>query len=748
MKRAIFAIFLLFFPIVTSGAAAAIFEFTTELEQVAPRSFWLELLPGESVDQISFTAERQLALSEKTEYFNDLPTSESGRYDNVISSATAEQIFSSPLIVESETQEIGGRQFARITFFPVSVDANGRTIFNQKTSILLNGRTIDKTALITASELDSLHSDYQPKTSADVTSTASPTEMLIVTSAESAGAMQRLADYRTTLGITTEVIDIADIIPQSTGTDDAERLRNYLIQFYNDGGKYLILAGDETILPVRLVHHLPTATVPEPDQLILCDLYFADLDSDWDPDHDQIFGERDIDLSALSPELLVGRLPFNKVQEFDSYIDKLITYETNPGNGNRNYLTKAFFFTADQMRDYPTVGQYHAIAQSYPNWFALDTMTGVEQMTGDDPSPTCADANGSTIELSTGYGIVNIVNHGRHDGFSMRSSGYNGTPRSNLLSDLTTIENGAVENLARNNMSSFYYSLACDNGGFDLDQPEYAQEGVNFAQALLSLDSAGAVGMVANSRWGWVNTSYIVQQSFFEELFAHPHEPASRAMYRAQAANYFYRDLVYGQLYFGDPTTHVYTLTPRTIAIHISPVYDGLEIAVNSAGSPLPNCTLFVSQNNLLLAEGVTDAAGTAVVSLSLQLGDIFKIAAKQGGFVTTIKDYQFTMATDIDDDNSNLPTAYALNQNYPNPFNPSTTISFDLPERSNVRLEIYNLLGQKIATLIDQTLAAGEYKVAWGGKNSAGQPIASGIYIYRLLADDFLQTKKMLLLK
>jgi hypothetical protein len=80
---------------------------------------------------------------------------------------------------------------------------------------------------------------------------------------------------------------------------------------------------------------------------------------------------------------------------------------------------------------------------------------------------------------------------------------------------------------------------------------------------------------------------------------------------------------------------------------------------------------------------------------------------------------------------------------NSPNPFNPSTDISFDLPTASQVSLEVYNVTGQKVATLVDDLLAAGRHTVTWDATD-----FASGVYLYRLTAGDFVETRKMVLIK
>ncbi|NIR68329.1 MAG: T9SS type A sorting domain-containing protein [candidate division Zixibacteria bacterium] len=98
--------------------------------------------------------------------------------------------------------------------------------------------------------------------------------------------------------------------------------------------------------------------------------------------------------------------------------------------------------------------------------------------------------------------------------------------------------------------------------------------------------------------------------------------------------------------------------------------------------------------------------------------------------------------------DQANLSQQYAVSPNYPNPFNPTTTIRYQLPERHQVTLMIYNLLGQRVRTLLNQTMAAGTHQVIWKGRNDQGEPVSSGIYVYRFRAGDFQKSQKMILLK
>ncbi len=99
---------------------------------------------------------------------------------------------------------------------------------------------------------------------------------------------------------------------------------------------------------------------------------------------------------------------------------------------------------------------------------------------------------------------------------------------------------------------------------------------------------------------------------------------------------------------------------------------------------------------------------------------------------------------TDVDEGlQAGLPGSFALNQNYPNPFNPSTVIGFALPRAGHVQLEVFNVLGQTVATLVDRRMAAGSHQVEFDGAN-----MPSGIYFYRLKHAEGAETKKMILIK
>jgi len=99
-------------------------------------------------------------------------------------------------------------------------------------------------------------------------------------------------------------------------------------------------------------------------------------------------------------------------------------------------------------------------------------------------------------------------------------------------------------------------------------------------------------------------------------------------------------------------------------------------------------------------------------------------------------------------DNPGTAPAIFFLEQNYPNPFNPVTEIRFGMPTQSMVKLEIFNVLGQVMKTLVDEVKEAGYYRVSWDGTNQEGLSMPSGVYFYRLTAGKFVRQKKLVMIR
>jgi hypothetical protein len=103
---------------------------------------------------------------------------------------------------------------------------------------------------------------------------------------------------------------------------------------------------------------------------------------------------------------------------------------------------------------------------------------------------------------------------------------------------------------------------------------------------------------------------------------------------------------------------------------------------------------------------------------------------------------------TDVKQTGKEIPTEFALQQNYPNPFNPTTTIRFSLPTNQQVKLEVFDIIGRLVKTIVNKDVPAGQFEVSWDGKDNNGMQVTSGMYLYRLQAGSYSSLKKMVLLK
>ena len=138
------------------------------------------------------------------------------------------------------------------------------------------------------------------------------------------------------------------------------------------------------------------------------------------------------------------------------------------------------------------------------------------------------------------------------------------------------------------------------------------------------------------------------------------------------------------------------------------------------------------------------------IIALHLLSGSIASIQQQVNGlypgatiFTTPLQSVTITVTSVSNEEQT--PERFNLGQNYPNPFNPTTTMEYELPLDSQVVLQIYNLLGQEIRTLLNQSQPAGMHSAVWNGKNDLGRMVGSGIYIYRLQVGSFTQTRKMI---
>jgi hypothetical protein len=164
---------------------------------------------------------------------------------------------------------------------------------------------------------------------------------------------------------------------------------------------------------------------------------------------------------------------------------------------------------------------------------------------------------------------------------------------------------------------------------------------------------------------------------------------------------------------------------------------DASGINIEENGAADWHCTISRSADNIGAFGRVKMAVVVAAAGSLPELRELVQTGMDEYG-----------LFLDIDEDWLALPEKLELEQNYPNPFNPRTTIRFSLNSAQRVTLNVYNVTGQVVCTLMDDQVQAGQHSVVWDGQNYRGESVASGIYFYRLTAGNETRSKKMMLLK
>ncbi len=579
-------------------------------------------------------------------------------------------------------------------------------------------------------------------------------EYVVITGNEFVDVLKPLVEWKARRGIRAGLATVETIVAQYPGEDQAAAVREYLKAAYAAGLEWVLLAGDETVVPMRLAYAGYSDNPTDPYDFQICDMYFAELDGDWDADGDGIYGEYFGDHAELTTELFVGRLPFSDANEAKTIVDKIIAYERGPEDAA--YLARALEVSADQMRDWSGgTGQQKVVADAMPASWTVDQNTMLEEPSGDNLTPTAPDGPTLPSLLSSGYGWVNYFVHGRADGMVVRASGYSDWPKSYVWTFGTSGDgHGHLNEMTPSPYPGIHLSIGCDHGGFDMDTPPFAPGiGESVAERLLFTPEGGAVAFVGQSRWGWVSSSYRMLEEFYKQV-GDESTPNHIGVYQvlARAILPQYRDLNFGNNLYGDPEMPVWKDIPRSWSVSAPTTYESggapWVINVNDASGPVANAMVTVALGDSVWEVGATGADGRVASYLDLPVASEVLLTVSKAGYRVYTDTVPHTIATGItDDDNgeSNTPNVFA---NSPNPFNPSTMVRFSLAQPGSVSLTIYDILGRTVRRLIDADYETGTFDVPFDGRDDRGQVLASGIYLARLSGSGMARTLKMVLLR
>ncbi|MEW6685894.1 MAG: C25 family cysteine peptidase, partial [Candidatus Edwardsbacteria bacterium] len=427
---------------------------------------------------------------------------------------------------------------------------------------------------------------------------SSPVECAIITSEALKSEFERLADWKTKKGVPTVVKTVEWIYQNYSGCDGAEKVRNFIKDAYSYWGTLWVeLAGDTQIVPYREAY-----TLMQMGNFLPSDLYFSDLDRNWNANGNAIFGEV-ADLVDMYPDVFVARASVDNLSEAQTLVNKVIDYETTPPI---DYQTRMLFIGADLDG-----GTHSGQAKDSIDWWYVplrfDPITKL-YATNLPPAPALNRTNVISA-LNSGYGIVN---HSDHSGKYALGTG--------SITNGGYIYRDDVEGLTNGGRQSIFYSIGCSPGAFDYDC---------IAEHLVTNPAGGAVAFIGNSRYGWYypgspsrGPSDLYDQQFFRALLESnfyqlglAHGDAKMVLIGACCYDNAERWCQFDLNAFGDPEMPIWTDIPKTFYyvdyptnITIGPT--SFKVTVYDEGLPKEGALVCLQKGTEAYAYGLTDANG------------------------------------------------------------------------------------------------------------------------------------------
>ena len=352
-------------------------------------------------------------------------------------------------------------------------------------------------------------------------------EYVVITADSLAPYFKRLVDWKCQKGLHAGIVTMEDILGDASITgdevsnlsDDAGKLRQYLRLAYQNGTQYVFLGGGRTIVPFRYGSGYDNDwTLTDNSEVILegakipADLYFSDLNGNWNVDGDQYLGEETNDAVDYYPELYVGRLLCKNGIEINNYIDKLLLYEQNPGRGDYAYLKKAFYTQADQMQNYE---EANSVANNFNDIFPTYTLLQ-EVPEYDDANPTFPTGKDVIDAMNNEYhGFLSWFNHGGPNALTMKSNKVMNSGHSLMIATegeyvnpWVKVEQGnGINNMTNFNHPAIAYSIACIVTPYDVYYTPSILYDVkyNLGEAFTVAGKYGCAAFLGNTRSGWTS---------------------------------------------------------------------------------------------------------------------------------------------------------------------------------------------------------------------------------------------------
>jgi hypothetical protein len=551
-------------------------------------------------------------------------------------------------------------------------------------------------------------------------------EMLIITPTSYIDDFEALTDFYLLRGIKTTITSVEDIDAGMYGDDLQEKIRNYIIDEYqNRNIRFVLLGGDVQFVPSRGFYAYVSSGEGYEDNNIPADLYYAALDGNWNNDGDHSYGEPGEE--DFLPEIAVGRFSFSNAEELENMIHKTISYQSNPVLGEFNNA----LFAGELLWDDPlTYGSDY-----------LEMLVGNQTANGYETTGIPESYNiqrlYDEVEYWDAYSLMNAVNSGKQYVHHVGHADYNYV--SFMYNEDITNENFSEANGVDHNYTIFH-SHGCVCGAFDYDDC--------ILERMVCIDNF-AVAVIGNSRYGWFN------EGQNEGPAAHLHREMMDAIYddgiycigeafadcKIQTAPWItapgqweegaLRWNFYDLNLLGDPSLAIWTQEPVNLTVNyentmqLNATQTSVNVSISSVPTPDLNCVIL--KNGIIHGTGITDELGNAVIDIDIPFAEIGNAMLVVSG--NNCKPISYPIAIE---NVSGIITANKTEINiYPNPASNFVIIEFENEPNENSYFSIYSQTGQLVATIdiknrinkidIDK-LALGNYflKVVNGDKESS----------------------------
>ncbi len=433
----------------------------------------------------------------------------------------------------------------------------------------------------------------------------SPVEMVIITTSEQEAEYQRLADARTKLGITT-VVRTLDWIRANypNGVDTEETIRFFIKDAVSKWGTaWIVIGGDTDEVPIRYGF-----TIFYDSEDIPTDLYYTDLDGNWNADGDAIFGEGYHDVSDpgddvdLYPDVWVGRMPTNDVAEAQNLVDKTLAYMQSPPLGYQNdfLMLAEVLFPSSWTEGTPVQFDGAVLAEDVidsmlVNQQAVRLYENYNAWPGSLPETKSAVID----SVNAGFGLVHHVGHGY---INTMSVGLNAA----------TLINQDVDAFMNGDETFLLYAINCTSAAVDFNC---------IAERFLANTNGGAIAVAGSTRLDFPSTGRFYQNEFYHLLLRNGVRDMGKAAAMSKvpfipfaAQDNPHRWTQFTQIFMGDPALEFWTAVPGSLSVVHDPTFElgqgTYTVTVSLDGSPLDSARVALYKADDDFVVGTTDALG------------------------------------------------------------------------------------------------------------------------------------------